>query len=263
MLTAHWAGNFRVIKFIDEGEVFLNIYENLATQAITSFFYNEPLWKKKVLFDFLLTPFNLELSDIAEVKTQDNLKETIPDFTIRTKDNNTFRYEVKTNNSDLTFSEQKNNSREAYLIRKNYYHYDKIPKKLRDGNKILYWEDLFKKIDKLGATKDFSRLDLIREYMCENIHTLLLTPHEVAMFYSPETVMAVYTMSNKILELCKSFLDSHSKDYEYKECKNPLQDDSGIGYYFKEKKRKEKRFFYWIRSNSSRKSLGYWIKCSS
>lgn len=84
--------------------------------------------------------------------------------------------------------------------------------------------------------------------MCENIHTLLLTPHEVAMFYSPETVMAVYTMSNKILELCKSFLDSHSKDYEYKECKNqefenPQQDDSGIGYYFNEKKGKKRDFF--------------------
>lgn len=69
----------------------MNIYENLATQAITSFFYNEALWKKEIVFDFLLKPFNLQLSDIAEVKAQDNLKETVPDFTIVTKDAKTLR----------------------------------------------------------------------------------------------------------------------------------------------------------------------------
>ncbi len=237
----------------------MNIYENLATQAITSFFYNEPFWKKKILFDFLLSPFDdLEFSDIDEVKTQDNLKETIPDFTIITE-NKKIRYEVKINNTDLTPSEQKKGSRDAYLIRKNYYHYYKIPQKLKKEKKILYWEDLFEKIDKLGATKDFSRLDLIREYMCEGIHTLLLTPHEVAMFYSPETVKAVYTMSDKILLLCKSFLESHSEDYEYgksrkKDFENPQKDDLGIGYYFKERKGQKREFFIGLDLSVTEKS---------
>ena len=84
--------------------------------------------------------------------------------------------------------------------------------------------------------------------MCEDIHTLLLTPHEVAMFYTPETVKAVYTMSNKILSLCKSFLESHSKDYDFKEqdnqiLTNPQQDEQGIGQFFTEKKGEKREFF--------------------
>ncbi|MBP3709518.1 MAG: hypothetical protein J6I73_03815 [Treponema sp.] len=104
----------------------MNIYENVAPQAITSFFYNEPLWKKEILFNFLLKPFNLQLSDIIEVKTQDNLKETIPDFIIVTKKTN-LRCEVKTYNSGLTYSEHGTNSRDAYLVRKDYYYLEDIP----------------------------------------------------------------------------------------------------------------------------------------
>ncbi len=220
----------------------MNIYENLATQAITSFFYNEPLWKKEILFDFLLEPFSLQLSDILEIKTQDNLKETIPDFTIITK-TRSLRYEVKINNSALTASELAEDTRDAYLIRKNYYYSSNIP----TTNKKLYWEDLFEKIDRLGATKDFARLDLIREYMREEIHTLLLTPYEVAMLYSPETVSAVYTMTRKILSLCKTFLDLHYEEYEYtesnsKDSKNPEQDEWGIGYWFNRKGHDETLF---------------------
>ena len=208
----------------------MNIYENLATQAITSFFYNEALWKKEIVFDFLLKPFNLQLSDIAEVKAQDNLKETVPDFTIVTKDAKTLRYEVKTNNSGLTISELEQNTRDAYLIRKNYYSLTEIP---IPKDKILFWEDLFESIDKKGATKDFARFDLIREYMCEDIHTLLFTPHEVAMLYSPDTIIAVYEMKEKLLKICRKFLDVNVTKYEYK--KTPDDNEYGIGYYFKKK----------------------------
>ncbi|MBR4824038.1 MAG: hypothetical protein IKZ86_04515 [Spirochaetaceae bacterium] len=189
----------------------MNIYENLATQALTSFFYNEPLWKKEILFDFLLEPFELNLANVEDVITQDNLKETIPDFTIITKDNRRYRYEVKINNSGLTASELENDTRDVYLIRKNYYYESNIPQ----SNKILYWEDLFEKIDKLGATKDFARLELIREYMREEKHTLLLTPHEVAMLYSPKTIVAVYKLKEKILSLCKNYLDANESRFDY------------------------------------------------
>ena len=208
----------------------LNIYENLSTQAITSFFYNEALWKKEIVFDFLLKPFNLQLSDIAEVKVQDNLKETVPDFTIITKNSEKLRYEVKINNSGLTISEYDKDTRDAYLIRKNYSFREEIP---IPKDKILFWEDLFEIIDKKGATTDFARFDLIREYMCEDIHTLLFTPHEVAMLYSPDTIIAVYEMKEKLLEICRKFLDANVTKYEYK--KTPDDNKYGIGYYFKKK----------------------------
>ena len=208
----------------------MNIYENLATQALTSFFYNEPLWKKEILFDFLLEPFSLKLADILGIKTQDNLKETIPDFTVITNNNKRYRYEVKINNSALTASELEEGTRDAYLIRKTYYYKSSIP----SSNKILYWEDLFEKIDKLEATKDFARLDLIREYMREEKHTILLTPHEVAMLYSPETIIAVYRMKEKVLSLCKNYLDldSNKSRFEYKRTQD---DENGIGLYFNRK----------------------------
>ena len=85
----------------------MNIYENVATQALTSFFYHEALWKKEILFNFLLQPFNLKVTDIKDVITQDNLKDTIPDFTIITSDGTRICYEVKINDADLTSSERK------------------------------------------------------------------------------------------------------------------------------------------------------------
>ena len=105
---------------------------------------------------------------------------------------------------------------------------------------ILFWEDLFDIIDKKEASNEFARLALVREYMREDIHTLLLTPHEVAMFYSPSTVKAIYTMSNKILGLCQNFLNSHEKEYEFDKSQ---QDCDGIGYVLKEKKGKKRKFF--------------------
>ena len=214
----------------------MTIYENVATEAIASFFYHEPLWKKEILFNFLLEPFDLKFYDIIDVSTQDNLKGTIPDFTIKTE-NEKIKFEVKINDAALTFSEGQKDTRNAYLIRENYYYINDIPV---DKKYIFFWEDLFELIDKKGAMKEFARLALVREYMKEPELKLLLTPHEVAMFYSPETIRAVYTMKEKILKLCENFVDSHSDLYEKQ---SPQDDECGIGYVFTEKKNQKRTFF--------------------
>ena len=208
----------------------MNIHENVATQAIATFFYQEPLWKKKILFDFLLKPFGLAYEDVQDVETQDNLKDTIPDFTIVLKDQKRIKFEVKINDAELTESERNKQKRDAFLVRRNYSHKDEIP--LKD-DKILYWEDLFKKIYEEGAKNEFSRLILVREYI--HADTLHLTPLEVAMLYSPETIKAVYSLSEKVLKLCEGFLETHTKQYEYKNGKNQpcvQQDMEGVGYWF-------------------------------
>lgn len=181
----------------------MNIYENVATQAITSYFYKEPFWKKKIIFNFLLNPFGLHIEDIQDVITQDYLKETIPDFTIITHEKKRIRFEVKINDDPLTDSESDNNTRDAFLICKNYKYKDKIPIK-----NLLFWEDLFEIIDKLEATKDFGRLDLVREYIKDSIHTLILNSYEAVMFFSPEGIKATYSMAEKITKLCLFFLES-------------------------------------------------------
>lgn len=209
----------------------MNLYENVATQAIVTFFYQEPLWKKKILFDFLLEPFSRKYEDVQDVETQDNLKGTIPDFTIVLKDQR-IKFEVKINNTGLTESERNKQNRDAFLVRRNYSHKDEIP--LKD-DKILYWEDLFEKIEKIGATNEFSRLTLVREYIHADNNSLHLTPLEVAMLYSPETISAVYSLSEKVLKLCEGFLETHKERYEYKE---EQKDKYGIGYYFKDKRTK-------------------------
>ena len=217
----------------------MKVYENVATVAIASFFYNEPLWKKEILFNFLLKPFELAVCDIKDVATQDNLQVTIPDFTIKT-DKKNIRFEVKINDSALTDSEKEAGNRDAFLVRKNYAHLSEIPV---SKDKVLYWEDLFELIDKKGITNEFARLSLVREYMNATNHTLLLTPHEVAMLYSPETISAVYTMSNKVFKLCENFLNSHQKEYD---CGVRQQNEYGIGYSFKENKGKNRAFFVGI-----------------
>ena len=104
----------------------MNLYENVATESIASIFYNESKWKKELVFDFLLKPFGLTLSDVWDVKTQDKLKETIPDFTIVTKCRE-IHFEVKINDDNLTDSEKDKKSRDAFLVRKNYAHLEEIP----------------------------------------------------------------------------------------------------------------------------------------
>lgn len=205
----------------------MNIYENAATEAIRSFFDNEPRWKNEILFNFLLEPFNLKLDDIEKIETQNYLKGTIPDFTVKTKNNGALKFEVKINNVGLTSSEKGEKNRDAFLIRKNYIHI----KDIRPTCKILYWEDLFERIDKKGAMTEFARLALVREYMEEPENTLLLSQMEVAMLYSPDVISSVYSMSDKVLSLCEKFLDSNSIKQKYVKC-DPQQDEYGVGYYF-------------------------------
>lgn len=218
----------------------MNIYENAATEAIRSFFDNEPRWKNEILFNFLLEPFNLKLDDIKKIETQNYLKGTIPDFTVKTKNHGDLKFEVKINNVGLTSSEKGEKNRDAFLIRKNYIHI----KDIRPTCKILYWEDLFERIDKKGAMTEFARLALIREYMKEPENTLLLSQMEVAMLYSPDIIYSVYTMSNKILALCNNFLDSNSIKQKYKkrEKDSEQKDENGVGYYFDTKDGKYELF---------------------
>lgn len=217
----------------------MNLYENAATQAIASFFHNEPLWKKEILFNFLLKPFKLRLENIKDVVTQNHLQGTIPDFTIKTDQGN-FHFEVKIKDVGLTDSETINGNRDAFLVRQNYAYLSEIP---LDEDKILFWEDLFEAIDKKGAANEFARLALVREYMNDAEHTILLTPHEVAMVYSPETIAAVYTMSAKVLKLCNQFVSSLPNTYRQGE---QQQDKDGIGQYFHEISGQQRLFFVGI-----------------
>lgn len=215
----------------------MKTYENDAIEAIVRFFDKEPVWKKEVLFNFLLEPFHLDLKDIKDVIPQDNQKGTISDFSIITNDDKKIRFEVKIKNTRLPDYETKKDARDAFLIRKNYPHMDKIP----GTAKILYWDDLYEKIDTMGAKEDFTRLDLVRDIEFSHEVSLLprlclyFSPHEVAMLYSPKTVAAVYKMSVKVIELCKKFFDAHKDLYEpiY-----ALQGEGGIGYRFNDKKAK-------------------------
>lgn len=209
----------------------MNIYENAATEAIRSFFDTEPRWKKEILFNFLLEPFNLNLDDIEYIETQDYLKNTIPDFTIKTKNNGSIKFEVKINNAALTYSERKKSSRDVFLLPKEYIHNKKIPKDC----KRLFWEDLFDLIERKGAMQEFARLGLIQEYLHEPECILLLKPMGVAMLYSPETVFAVYELSESVLKLCKNFLDENKEKYTKTKKE---QSQWGIGYSFYKGKQK-------------------------
>ena len=217
----------------------MNLYENAATQAIATFFHREPLWKKEILFNFLLEPFGLKLENIKDVVTQNSLQGTIPDFTIKTSDRD-IHFEVKINDATLTPSEREEATRDAFLVRANYAHLSELPKK----TKVLYWEDLFRRIDKQGATKEFARLVLVREYMRDGEHTLLFTPHEVAMIYSPDTIAAIYTMSEKVLELCDQFLGSLDSNAYTRGAQQ--QNQWGIGCYFNGIHGKKREFFVGI-----------------
>ena len=141
----------------------MTIYENEATQAIVSIFKNDALWKKEILFNFLLKPFGVSYEYIVDVTCQDYLKETIPDFTVRTKDKD-YRYEVKINDAPLTESEEDSDNRNAFLVPKKYSHMNDIP---LDKKYILFWEVLFEEIDRKGATNDFGKLELTREYIAD------------------------------------------------------------------------------------------------
>ena len=61
------------------------------------------------------------------------------------------------------------------------------------------------------------------------------------MFYSPDTIFAVYTMSEKVLDLCKHFLVAQSYKIGERQ-QNPW----GIGYHFEETDGRRRHFFVGI-----------------
>lgn len=137
----------------------MNIYENLATEILVSIFKTSAYWKKEIVFNFLLNPFKKNIEDIKDVTSQETLKDTKPDFTIHLKDKKEIHFEVKINNAELTTSEKKENSRDAFLIMSDYIHRENIPLKTEY---ILTWEDFFDEIDKKEAMPCFEELSLLR-----------------------------------------------------------------------------------------------------
>ena len=142
----------------------MNIYENLATEILVSIFKTSAYWKKEIVFNFLLKPFNKNIEDIKDVTSQETLKDTKPDFTIHLKDKiektkKEIHFEVKINNAELTTSEKKENSRDAFLIMSDYINRENIP---LDTEYILTWEDFFDEIDKKEAMPCFEELSLLR-----------------------------------------------------------------------------------------------------
>lgn len=142
----------------------MNIYENLATEILVSIFKTSAYWKKEIVFNFLLKPFNKNIEDIKDVTSQETLKDTKPDFTIHLKDKiektkKEIHFEVKINNAELTNSEKKKNSRDAFLIMSDYINREYIP---LNPEYILTWEDFFDEIDKKEAMPCFEELSLLR-----------------------------------------------------------------------------------------------------
>lgn len=142
----------------------MNIYENLATEILVSIFKTSAYWKKEIVFNFLLKPFNKNIEDIKDVTSQETLKDTKPDFTIHLKDKigktkKEIHFEVKINNAELTTSEMEENSRDAFLIMSDYIHREDIHLKTEY---ILTWEDFFDEIDKKEAMPCFEELSLLR-----------------------------------------------------------------------------------------------------
>ena len=143
----------------------MNIYENVATEAIVLLFKTAAVWKKRLVFNFLLKPFKKEFEDIADVESQESLKGSRPDFTITLNNGEKKHFEVKINNADLTDSERKKGTRDAFLVKADYEHRDEIP---LEEEYVLTWDDLFNLIDKNEATSDFAMFDLLRQTIFGN-----------------------------------------------------------------------------------------------
>ena len=143
----------------------MNIYENVATEAIVLLFKTAAVWKKRLVFNFLLKPFGKKLEDIVDVESQETLKGSRPDFTITLNDGEKIHFEVKINDDGLTDSERKKGTRNAFLVKDDYYHRGEIP---LEEEYVLTWDDLFNLIDENEATRDFAMFDLLRQTMFGN-----------------------------------------------------------------------------------------------
>lgn len=151
----------------------MNIYENVATEAMVLLFKTAAVWKKRLVFNFLLEPFEqnddpkkkIKFEDIADVESQETLKGSRPDFTITLNNGEKIHFEVKINDDGLTDSERKKGTRNAFLVKADYAHWDEIP---LEEEYVLTWDDLFNLIDENEATSDFAMFDLLRQTIFGN-----------------------------------------------------------------------------------------------
>lgn len=151
----------------------MNIYENVATEAMVLLFKTAAVWKKRLVFSFLLEPFEqnddpkkkIKFEDIADVESQETLKGSRPDFTITLNNGEKIHFEVKINDDGLTDSERKRGTRNAFLVKADYAHWDEIP---LEEEYVLTWDDLFNLIDENEATSDFAMFDLLRQTIFGN-----------------------------------------------------------------------------------------------
>ena len=136
------------------------LYENVATSTLINLFNspNREEYKTKIIYDFLLKESKKEFGNISSVEEQasNESNTSIPDFVINFNDNSSLRYEVKINDTPLTESEKKKKERDVFLIPSNYKYTKDIP----INNKIIYWEDLFDKLD--GQDIVIDGLDKVR-----------------------------------------------------------------------------------------------------
>ena len=179
-------GGFCRGRIEGKGEYGMTIYENLATETIVSIFKTSAYWKKEIVFNFLLRPFDKNIDDVSDVTSQETLKNTKPDFTIHLNDEKTkIHFEVKINNDGLTEYEKKEGTRDAFLVKSDYYYTEYITNKLIMP--ILTWEDFFDEIDKKEAMPHFEELRLLRNCLFgtnKNLDMEFLTQ----FLYSKESV---------------------------------------------------------------------------
>lgn len=143
----------------------MTVYENVATSTIVNLFNstNREEFKTQEVFKFLLKPFGKEFkyADIQAVGEQKatSKNSSIPDFYIEFG-NCTKTYEVKINDAKLTKSERIKENRDVFLIPYNYKYKEDAAE---TGAKIIYWEDLFDKLDEKDIIID--GLDKIRQIL--------------------------------------------------------------------------------------------------
>ena len=188
----------------------MNIYENLATEILVSIFKTSAYWKKEIVFNFLLKPFNKNIEDIKDVTSQETLKDTKPDFTIHLKDKieetkKEIHFEVKINNAELTTSEKKKNSRDAFLILSDYIYREKIP----SDNFILTWEEFFDEIDKKEAMPCFEELSLLR-------NCLFGTNKDLDMGFLTQFLYSKEYVKSELKDIFKKLFDLIKKDEQTK-----------------------------------------------
>lgn len=138
-----------------------NQFEDNATNALVLILRGNNKAKARLIFDFLVSKCNPKpkFEDVDYFSTRESTTDqTKPDITIHYKNNkfNDYHIEVKDKNSALTDSEKNPKSRDVFLIPDDYKHEKDIK------SEILYWKDLFEKIDTEFGGECFDELKLTR-----------------------------------------------------------------------------------------------------